>query len=173
MKKNLYLLSEILELNSSDIKAIIDSGVSIHELIFSDGDYLQESLKLDKSLISRISALKELVSDLSFNELQKRRRIKGVEDAVKYLKIKLSPLAEEHLVVLFLNKGNDIVDQLEIRGSLDEVQLDYRLVTKKALVSEAAGIICAHNHPSGSVNPSTEDRHVTAELKKNIETSAC
>lgn len=173
MKKGLYLLSQILDLSSSEIKSIIDSRMRVYELIFSNGDYLQECLKLDKSLISRISALKELVSSLLFDELQKRKSIKGVEDAVKYLKIILSPLTEEHLIVLFLNNGNAVVDQLEIRGSLDEVRLDYRLVTKKALVYEAAGIICAHNHPSGDKNPSIQDIGVTLELKKNIGIFTC
>ena len=61
MKKGLYLLSQILDLSSSEIKSIIDSRMRVYELIFSNGDYLQECLKLDKSLISRISALKELI----------------------------------------------------------------------------------------------------------------
>lgn len=41
MENSLYLLSQILELSSADIKEMIDSGMSTHELIFSDGDYLQ------------------------------------------------------------------------------------------------------------------------------------
>lgn len=166
MEQKLYLLSEILKLNNSNIKAIIDSEMSIHELIFSDSDYLQERLKLNKSLISRISALKKLISGISFKELRKRKKIKKLEEAVRYLKTMLCLLKRECFMFIFLDNGNILIDQIKIRGSIDNVQLDYRFVMRRALVSKAAGIICAHNHPSGNVNSSTADRCVTSELKK-------
>lgn len=75
-------------------------------------------------------------------------------------------LSVEHFVVLFLNKGNAIIDYIEVDGSYDKVQIDYRLIIKRALVSEAANIICAHNHPSGNASPSSQDRALTLELKK-------
>ena len=43
MKGNLHLLIQILDLDNSDIKKIIDSGISIHELIFSDREYFERS----------------------------------------------------------------------------------------------------------------------------------
>ena len=158
MKKYLHLLDEILDMSSSDIKTIIDSGLGIHELIFSNEDYLRECLKLDKSLISKIAALKCLISDIYLNELRKRTTIKGVEDATKYLQTILRALSEEHLVVLFLNNGNALVDQIEVCGSHDAVQVDYRFIVKRALVAESAGIICAHNHPGGNATPSIRDK---------------
>ena len=85
MEKYVCLLDEILSLNSSDVKAIIDSGLNAQELIFSDGDYLQECLKLDRSLISKFSSLKRLVSEISLQELRSKVVIKGTRDVVKYL----------------------------------------------------------------------------------------
>lgn len=85
MEKYVCLLDEILSLNSSDVKAIIDSGLNAQELIFSDGDYLQECLKLDRSLISKFSSLKRLVSEISLQELRNKVVIKGTRDVVKYL----------------------------------------------------------------------------------------
>jgi len=155
-----------LDLNSSDIKKIIDSEISIHELIFSDKEYLQKCLKLKKSIIPKLEALKILISEISFDELRKRKKIERFEDAVKYLKTILRTLRREYLVVLFLNNSNAVVDQIKIRGSIDEVRMDYRLITKSAILSEATSIICAHNHPSGNADPSTQDEIVTLELKK-------
>jgi DNA repair protein RadC len=77
----------------------------------------------------------------------------------------MSPI--EYLVVLFLNNGNAVVDQIEIKGSLDEVKMDYQLVLKRAVIFGATRIICAHNHPSGNVNPSGQDKKVTSKLKKS------
>ena len=166
MNKNLYSLIQILDLDSSDIKKIIDSEISIHELIFSDKEYLRKRLKLKKSIIPKLEALKILISEISFEELRKREKIRSSEDTVKYLKTILRPLKRESLVVLFLDNGNSIVDQVKIRGLIDEVQMDYRLIIKRAVLSEAKSIICAHNHPSGNATPSTQDKIITLELKK-------
>lgn len=166
MNKNFYLLIQILDLDSSDIKKIIDSEISIHELIFSDKEYLQKRLELKGSIIPKLEALKILISEISFDELRKREKIGSPEDVVKYLKTILRTLKREYLIVLFLDNGNAIVDQVKIRGLIDEVQMDYRLIIKRAVFSEAASIICAHNHPSGNVDPSTQDKVITFELKK-------
>lgn len=69
-------------------------------------------------------------------------------------------------MVLFLNKGNAVIDYVDVGGAYDNVQVDYRLIIKRALVSEAANIICAHNHPSGNVPPSIQDKAFTTSLKK-------
>ncbi|MBQ3564940.1 MAG: JAB domain-containing protein [Alphaproteobacteria bacterium] len=166
MEKCVYLLDEILSLNGSDVKAIMDSGLNAQELIFSDGDYLQECLKLDKSLVSRLSSLKHLIAEISLQELRNKVVIKGTKDVVKYLEVTLRTLSVEHFVVLFLNKGNAVIDYVDVGGAYDNVQVDYRLIIKRALVSEAANIICAHNHPSGNVPPSIQDKAFTTSLKK-------
>ena len=166
MEKHVYLLEEILSLNSSNVKAIMDSGLSAQELIFSDGDYLQECLKFDRALISKFSSLKRLVAEISLQELRNRGVIKGTKDVIKYLELTLRLLSVEHFVILFLNKANTIIDYIDVGGAYDNVRVDYRLIIKRALVSEAANIICAHNHPSGNAAPSAQDRAITAALKK-------
>ena len=166
MEKHVYLLGEILSLNSSNVKAIMDSDLSAQELIFSDGDYWQECLKFDRALISKFSSLKRLVSEISLQELRNKVVIKGTRDVIKYLEMTLRTLSVEHFVILFLNKGNAIIDYIDVGGAYDNVRVDYRLIIKRALVSEAANIICTHNHPSGNATPSAQDRAFTAALKK-------
>lgn len=166
MEKHIYLLEEILSLNSSDVKAIIDSPLNAQELIFSDSDYLRECLKLDRSVISKLSSLNRLIAEISLQELRNKIVINGTRDVVKYAQITLRTLSVEHFVVLFLNKGNAIIDHIDIVGSHDNVQVDYRFIIKRALVSEATSIICVHNHPSGNAIPSPQDRAFTVSLKK-------
>ncbi len=82
------------------------------------------------------------------------------------MEITLRTLSVEHFVILFLNKSNAIIDYIDIGGLYDNVRVDYRFIIKRALVSEAANIICAHNHPGGNAIPSTQDRVFTSILKK-------
>jgi DNA repair protein RadC len=167
MENNLYLLSQILELSSADIKEIIDSEMDARKLNFSDRESLQKCFKLERAIISKVEALKRLISERSFGKSQKRKKIKSTEIAVEYLRpiFHMSPI--EYLIVLFLNNGNAVVDQIKIRGSIGEVKMDYRFVLKRAVIFGATRIICAHNHPSGNVNPSDQDKKVTSELKKS------
>ena len=163
------MLIQILNLDSSDIKKIIDSGISIHELIFSDREYLRKYLKFKELIISKLEAIRILISEIPFEELQKKEKIESLEEAMKYLKTISRASKGEYFVVLFLNNGNDLVDQVKIKGSIDKVQMDYRLIIKRAALSEATSIICTHNCSSRDVDPSTQamqDKNIILNLKE-------
>ena len=49
-------------------------------------------------------------------------------------------------------------------GGLDACTVDPRMIYKHALLSNAASVLCFHNHPSGDPEPSDEDRRVTERL---------
>ena len=51
-------------------------------------------------------------------------------------------------------------------GGITSTIVDIRLLYKRALEFSAVGIIVCHNHPSGNVNPSTQDRVLTDKIKK-------
>jgi DNA repair protein RadC len=49
-------------------------------------------------------------------------------------------------------------------GTLSASLVHPREVFKPAIRASAAGVVLAHNHPSGRVEPSREDREVTSRL---------
>ena len=51
------------------------------------------------------------------------------------------------------------------RGTLTQTSVYPREVVLRALHHHAGAIILAHNHPSGSVQPSSADRSLTTTLK--------
>ena len=68
----------------------------------------------------------------------------------------------EMFLLVCLNTKNCVnCIQLVSIGTLDRAIISGREVMKTALMSNAAGIACAHNHPSGDVEPSPEDIHLT------------
>ena len=50
-------------------------------------------------------------------------------------------------------------------GSDNYCHVDMAQIYKTAIISNAAGIICFHNHPSGSIEPSKDDRLLTEKMK--------
>lgn len=87
--------------------------------------------------------------------------------AIPILRDMLGDADRETFVVLHLNTKHVIVGAEVISvGSLDASIVSPREVYKGAILSNAAAIICAHNHPSGNPKPSNEDYAVTKRLSE-------
>jgi len=74
---------------------------------------------------------------------------------------------KEMFLTLHLDGKNRIIciDLVSI-GSLNQSIVHPRHVFQTALISNAAAIICVHQHPSGDPAPSTEDVAITRRLKE-------
>jgi DNA repair protein RadC len=67
---------------------------------------------------------------------------------------------------LFLDVQNRLLEMEELfRGTLSQTSVYPREVVKRALHHGAAAVVLAHNHPSGSVQPSRADEALTQTLK--------
>ncbi len=73
----------------------------------------------------------------------------------------------EEFNVLFLNRANYVMGILRLsRGGLAGTVADPRILFATALKGLAVGIIAGHNHPSGSIKPSSQDIELTKKLKE-------
>jgi DNA repair protein RadC len=90
--------------------------------------------------------------------------------AVKaYCRLKLGGLGHEEFGVLFLSTQHQLICFESIfRGTLSQTSVYPREVVKLALQYNAAAVILTHNHPSGSVEPSRADQHLTMTLKSAL-----
>lgn len=73
----------------------------------------------------------------------------------------------EEFKILLMNRSNSVLGILEIsKGGISGTVSDVRVIFVAALKGNASGIICAHNHPSGNLNPSDSDTRLTQKLKE-------
>lgn len=88
-------------------------------------------------------------------------------DAVKaYVQLHLAGETIEHFCVLFLDGQNRcIAFEIMFTGTLTQTSVYPREVVRAALAHGAAAVILAHNHPSGTVQPSRADQALTQTLK--------
>lgn len=78
--------------------------------------------------------------------------------------------SQEVMAALFLNVRLEVIEvKVIFRGTLEGALASPREILKAALETNAARIIVAHNHPSGSCDPSAEDRDFTARLVTSCE----
>jgi len=76
-------------------------------------------------------------------------------------------LDREMMIVVHLNTRNEIVAiEPTNTGDLNSCSITMRELFKGAILSNAASIIVAHNHPSGDVSPSPEDVAVTVGIRQ-------
>ena len=97
----------------------------------------------------------------------KEREVFSSPGAVKqYLQLQLAAKAHEVFAVLFLDAQNRLVAMEELfRGTLTQTSVYPREVVLHALKHGAASVVLAHNHPSGTVQPSRADEALTQTLK--------
>lgn len=72
----------------------------------------------------------------------------------------------ESSFILLLNNQNQTLGYAKIsQGGITGTLIDVRIVCKYAIESLATGVIIAHNHPSGKLQPSQADKLISAKLK--------
>jgi DNA repair protein RadC len=73
----------------------------------------------------------------------------------------------EEFKILLMNRSNLVLGILEIsKGGISGTVTDARVIFQAAIKGNASGIICAHNHPSGNLNPSESDTRLTQKIRE-------
>ena len=72
-----------------------------------------------------------------------------------------------HLVERLLSRGDEVIvyDNLS-SGTTDKAVVFPKEIVRAALLTNASSVILIHNHPSGNVEPSSEDWEITERLKE-------
>lgn len=85
--------------------------------------------------------------------------------AVRHARGILSGKDREHFLAMHLDSKHRVVSvEIVSIGTLGSSMVHPREVFKAAILANSAAIICAHNHPSGDVTPSTEDHQILNRL---------
>ncbi|MBN1335089.1 MAG: DNA repair protein RadC [Deltaproteobacteria bacterium] len=88
-------------------------------------------------------------------------------DAVRWFTPRLAALPHEELHGLLLDRRQRVRGyRVLTRGTDGHTIVDPRQVLREALLAGAAGVIVAHNHPSGDPTPSAADVEVTIRLEE-------
>jgi len=124
------------------------------------------SLKgISRNRAARIKASFELGRRLLVAAPMDRPVVKSPADAANLLMLDMAQLEQEHLVTVILDTKNHVLKVHTVYiGSLNSAAVRVGELFREAIRLNAAGIIVAHNHPSGDPTPSSEDVHVTRQI---------
>jgi DNA repair protein RadC len=114
----------------------------------------------------QLQAVIEMARRALAEQIQDRDAMSSPQAVRDYLRLSLGARPHEVFVALFLDAQNRLLGCEELfRGTLTQTSVYPREVVKTALRYNAAGVIFAHNHPSGVAEPSRADELLTQTLK--------
>jgi DNA repair protein RadC len=115
--------------------------------------------------ITLLTAL-ELGRRRSTDEAVARRQIKTSRDVFDVFGPRLGDLPHEEFWILLLRQSNTIIDEVKIsQGGITGTVTDVRMILKTAIDKMACSLILCHNHPSGTLAPSEQDKEITRKIK--------
>ena len=98
--------------------------------------------------------------------IKSNKRITSAEEVYEELKA-FSSKSQEHFLTITLDGASHIINTRTVFiGTLNQSLVHPREVFADAIADRAAGIIIAHNHPSGTLEASRADIAITQRLKE-------
>jgi DNA repair protein RadC len=166
----LQMAEELLQLKNHSSSRSTD-GVQggfggIAGLLNATADDLKRVKGLGPAKRAEIVAVLELARRAMAQRLQEREVFADPQAVKHYLQLHLAAKGHEVFAVLFLDSQNKLLAMEELfRGTLTQTSVYPREVVIRALHHQAAAVVLAHNHPSGTVQPSRADEALTQTLK--------
>ena len=167
----LQMAEELLEPPAVDAAtgAVRGGFGGIAGLLHASAADLERIKGLGPAKRAELVAVLELARRALAQQLREREVFSSPQAVQHYLQLHLAPKGHEVFAVLFLDAQNRLVAMEELfRGTLTQTSVYPREVVLRALHHQAAAVVLAHNHPSGSVQPSRADEALTQTLKSTL-----
>lgn len=118
---------------------------------------------------AQLAAVMELARRALAEQMRSRELLSSPATVRDWLRLQLAALPHEVFCVLWLDNRNRLIAFEELfRGTLMQTSVYPREVVKQALAHNAAAVVFAHNHPSGTAEPSRADELLTQSLKEAL-----
>ena len=171
------------------------SNAELLAILLRTGTKKRNAIELANDIINKDSQGRRYLQDMSIEELCKiegiglskatqikaalelglrissyrpnKYKVKNPWDIYKYYMEGLRYKQNEVFKVVLLNTKNEIITDIDVSvGTLNSSLVHPREVFKEAIRRSSNKMILIHNHPSGSVEPSNEDKNITDRLIK-------
>ena len=136
-------------------------NASVEELQTIDG--------IKENSATMLKIIKECALRMSWQNLQNENLpvISNWDSMIDYCRAAMGYLEVEEFRVIFLNNKFKVIgEEVQQRGTVNNVAIHPREVIKSAINHGASAIILAHNHPSGDTVPSKADIDVTKQISE-------
>lgn len=157
------------------LSAVFNPGNSLAELFGLRRRYQVSDLGVAEEAVSyavsdRFLAARELLRRALEETLKEPGEYLSSPEAVKsYLRLFLGGQEYESFVAIWLDAQNRLIASMEMfRGTTTQTSVYPREIVRTGLKLNASAVLFAHNHPSGSAEPSRADEMLTSQLRQAL-----
>lgn len=152
-------------------KELLSRFKTINGVLDSDIKEIQTVKGISEHTALFLKLLKDVAILYMENGIHNRDLLSSPQAVYEYLKVSLKGAVDEEFKMLFLDSRNQLISIETFKtGTINRSVVYPRKVVERALYNHAAGLIIAHNHPAGSLQPSQDDRGVTRAIKEALKT---
>ncbi len=147
-------------------RKILQKFKTFRNLSHTDLSQWKELKGLGSAKIAQVKAAIEIGRRFREDELKEKKvKVKSSKDIIQFLMPRMRDLKFEIFKTVLLDTQNGVIDIVDMeQGTVNKANPIIREIFQKALQNFATALICVHNHPSGTIDPSKEDKDFTREL---------
>ncbi|MCP4128598.1 MAG: JAB domain-containing protein [Gammaproteobacteria bacterium] len=166
----IFLRTGIKGMTAVDLaRNLLEQHGSLRELLAADQSEFCGNLGLGPAKYALLQAVLEMGRRHLWETLTRSDTLASPGDTRNYLTARLRGQRNEVFACLFLDNKNRVIEYEELFfGTIDGASVHPRQIIQRALSHNAAGLILAHNHPSGVAEPSQSDRQITRRIKEAL-----
>ena len=146
-------------------KDLIVKYGSFAKVVNAEHESLLEITGVKQNIYACFKLIKECSARITREEIRNKPIISSWQSLLDYCRTIIGHIEKEAFLVLYLNNQNELIDEdLHDYGTVDQISVYPREITKRALFLNASAIILAHNHPGGNTKASKSDVEVTQQI---------
>lgn len=150
-------------------QALIERFGGLGGLLAAPAEDVQAVKGLGPAKRAELAAVLEIARRVLAERLAVQPSFEQPQAVKDYLSLQLAALDHEAFAVLFLDVKHRLLRfETLFRGTLSQTAVHPREVVKRALALNASAVVLAHNHPSGTAEPSRADELLTAALRQAL-----
>jgi len=148
---------------------LLDHFGSTSSILQAPWEELRRTNGIGTARFAIFQAVRELARRAASEPLRERVLFRQRDDVSQFLVAQLGGLNQEVFGILFLDAQHRLIRFEKLFfGTLTQTSVYPREIAKRALQLNAAAVIAAHNHPSGTSEPSRADQLLTGNLRRSL-----
>jgi DNA repair protein RadC len=148
-------------------KRLIESFGSLAGVLDAGPERVEQVGQVGPSSSTLLRLVKETCEAYLAERMERTDVLSSPRVVQEFARLRLAGLPHEAFMVIYLNAKNRVLSHhIMQEGTVTQAAVYPRRIVEEALARHAAGVIVVHNHPSGEVDPSAEDRLLTRSLQE-------
>jgi DNA replication and repair protein RadC len=140
---------------------------SLYDLLVAPEQELLQMQGIGIAKYAQLKGIAELARRFFNVQLLMEDLLESPDATRDFLRSQLAYEEREIFMVIFMDSQNRVLKHSRMfTGTLSHVEVHPREIVREAIKTNAAGLILAHNHPSGNAEPSKADRIMTDRVVK-------